>query len=183
VLALVFVVLAGAAIVGSVLSGGDDESSAPSRADRTPAEPAKPKQKKKEEQQAKQEPRRDEPAAAPAPAEPAEPAPTEAAPTEDQTVSYDSGRGAALNDQGFALMNQERYDEAIPVLQQAVESFPPGTDNLNYAYALYNLGRSLRLAGRPDEAIPILEQRLQIQNQTATVQRELDLARQAAGQG
>ena len=81
-------------------------------------------------------------------------------------AAYDSARGAQLNSQGFALMNQGDYDEAIPVLQQAVKSFPPGTSDLNYAYALFNLGKSLRLAGRPDEAIPVLEQRLKIPNQT-----------------
>ena len=63
-------------------------------------------------------------------------------------------------------MSAGDYDEAIPVLQEAVNSFPPGTGNLNYAYALFNLGKSLRLAGRPDEAIPVLEQRLKIPNQT-----------------
>jgi tetratricopeptide (TPR) repeat protein len=78
-------------------------------------------------------------------------------------------------------MGQEKYDEAIPILQQAVDSFPPGTTDVNYAYALYNLGKSLRLAGRPDDAIPILEKRLEIPNQTDVVQRELDLARQQAG--
>ena len=51
---------------------------------------------------------------------------------------------------------------------------------MNYAYALYSLGRALRLAGRPDEAIPVLEARLEIPNQTATVQHELDLAREQA---
>ena len=69
------------------------------------------------------------------------------------------------------------------MLQQAVKSFPPGTSDLNYAYALFNLGKSLRLAGRPDEAIPVLEQRLKIPNQTGTVQQELELAKQQAGEG
>ena len=77
-------------------------------------------------------------------------------------------------------MSQGRYDEAIPILQQAVDSFPPGTSDLNYAYALFNLGKSLRLAGRPDEAIPVLEQRLKIPNQTETVKQELELAKQQA---
>jgi len=52
---------------------------------------------------------------------------------------------------------------------------------LTCAYALYNLGRSLRLAGRPAEAIPILQRRLQFADQRAAVQRELDQARRAAG--
>jgi tetratricopeptide (TPR) repeat protein len=77
-------------------------------------------------------------------------------------------------------MQQGRYAEAIPILQKAVESFPAGTTDLNYAYALYNLGRSLRLAGRPDEAIPILKERLKIPNQQETVKRELELAKEQA---
>ena len=102
---------------------------------------------------------------------------------DDESAGYDSARGAQLNSQGFALMSQGDYDGAVPVLQQAVKSFPPGTSDLNYAYALFNLGKSLRLAGRPDEAIPVLEQRLKIPNQTGTVRRELELAKQQAGEG
>ena len=178
-LAAVFIALAVATIAGAVLSG-DDEGSSPSGADRTPAEPAKPDEKKeseakkepdaKEEGEAKKEPKADAPAALP--------------PAEEQSDSgtYDPARGAALNDEGFRLMNAGRYAEAIPTLQEAVDSFPPGTSDLNYAYALFNLGKSLRLADRPDEAIPILEQRLKIPNQTDTVQRELDLAKQQAGE-
>jgi eukaryotic-like serine/threonine-protein kinase len=163
-LALIFIALAGAIVAGAVLSGGDDEGSSPS-ADQTPAKPAKPdKAKKKKEPKAKKEPK-----------EQAAPPPTEEAPSAD-----DSASGAELNAQGFELMNQGNYEAAIPVLQRAVDSFPDGTTDLNYAYALFNLGKSLRLAGRPDEAIPILEQRLEIPNQTETVQRELDLAKQQA---
>jgi hypothetical protein len=53
---------------------------------------------------------------------------------------------------------------------------------MNYAYALFSLGKALRLAGRPDEAIPVLEARLAVPDQTATVQEELDLARKQAAQ-
>jgi eukaryotic-like serine/threonine-protein kinase len=114
------------------------------------------------------------------PAPEAEP-PAEPAPEAEQPSGGGDPSGAQLNAQGFELMNAGRYEEAIPVLQRAVDSFPPGTSDLNYAYALFNLGRSLRLAGRPDEAIPILEQRLQIPNQRGTVAKELELARQEAG--
>ncbi len=87
---------------------------------------------------------------------------------------------AQLNDQGFALMNQGRYGEAIPLLQQAVERCGDSRETV-CAYALYNLGRALRLAGRPEEAIPILERRLTYGNQTGVVQAELDAARREAG--
>jgi tetratricopeptide (TPR) repeat protein len=118
-----------------------------------------------------------------APAAPA-PAPEEEQPeASEQQAGSGPATGARLNDQGFQLMSEGRYDEAIPILQRAVNSFPAGTTDLNYAYALFNLGQALRLAGRPDEAIPILQQRLEIPNQTGTVRRELELARRDAGGG
>ena len=166
-LALVFVALAVAAVTGAVLSGGDDKSP-PSRADRTPAQPSQ-REPAKKQKKAKKESKGGQSQAAPADAAPATPASS-------------SASGAELNAQGFELMNQGRYAEAIPILQQAVRSFPKGTTDLNYAYALYNLGKSLRLAGRADEAIPILKQRLKIPNQTETVKRELELAKQEAKQ-
>jgi serine/threonine-protein kinase len=165
ILAVALIALAAAAIAGAVLSGGDDNSS--NSAGNTPApakkQPAEPKKKPKAK---KDKPKAEDPAA----------------PATGTDTSYDPARGAQLNSQGFALMNKGDYNGAIPVLQQAVKSFPPGTSDLNYAYALFNLGKSLRLAGRYDEAISVLEQRLKIPNQTDTVQRELDLAKRQSGQ-
>ena len=69
----------------------------------------------------------------------------------------------------------------MPVLEDAVASFPEGSEDLAYAYALFNLGNALRLSGRPEEAIPVLEQRLEIPNQTGTVEAELEAARAEAG--
>ncbi len=88
--------------------------------------------------------------------------------------------GASLNQQGYQLIQQGQPEAAVPILEQAVAAFPEGTGDLNYAYALFNLGQALRLSGRPDEAIPILEQRLQINNQRAEVEAELAKAREAA---
>jgi serine/threonine-protein kinase len=167
ILAIALIALAAAAIVGAVLSGGDDGSPSGTGTPVAPAE--KQKAKPKEPKAKKDKPKKEE--------QPAAPAPT------DEGTSYDPARGAQLNSQGFDLMNQGNYDEAVPVLQEAVKAFPPDTSDVNYAYALFNLGKSLRLAGRPDEAIPVLEQRLKIPNQTGTVRRELELAKQQAGQG
>jgi tetratricopeptide (TPR) repeat protein len=88
----------------------------------------------------------------------------------------DPALGAQLNQQGFDLMNAGDYEAAVPVLRRAVDAFGPHTSDINYAYALYNLGRSLRLAGRPDGAIPLLRKRLRIPNQTGIVRRELEAA-------
>jgi tRNA A-37 threonylcarbamoyl transferase component Bud32 len=91
-----------------------------------------------------------------------------------------AGGAPALEAQGHALMEQGNYRSAIPVLRRAVAAAP--SSSLTYAYALYDLGRSLRLAGDPRAAVQILWRRLQIPNQTSTVRAELALALQALGQ-
>jgi len=78
-------------------------------------------------------------------------------------------------------MEDGDYAAAIPLLRRAIAGAPSGS--LTYAYALYDLGRSLRLDGDPQAAIPILWRRLAIPNQTGVVRAELHLALQAAGQG
>ena len=127
---------------------------------------------------------REEPAGGRASGEPRPRDRTEEPPTAPVAPTTQAGadpaEGARLNDQGFALIEQGRYDEAVPVLQRSVELFPAGSDDLNYAYALFNLGRALRLSGRPEEAIPILERRAEIPNQPEAVQAELDAARRDA---
>ena len=84
-----------------------------------------------------------------------------------------------LEARGHQLMVDGNYSAAIPVLQQAVTAASPGS--LTYAYALYDLGRSLRLAGDPADAAKVLYQRLQIPNQTGTVRAQLQLALLALG--
>jgi eukaryotic-like serine/threonine-protein kinase len=174
------------AVVGVVLaSGGDDGRGG------TQDTVAQQPQRERAQQDKKQRSERRQAQAAPAPAPepeaeeaPAEPAPApepEPDPQEEAPAEQPTG-GADLNQQGFDLMNQGRYEEAIPVLQRAVDALGE-SGSLDYAYALYNLGRSLRLAGRPTEAIPVLEQRLAIPNQRGIVKRELDAARREAGQG
>src|SRR5829696_935704 len=94
-----------------------------------------------------------------------------------------SGDGVSLNAEGFSLIQQGRAAEAVPILLRAVGSFPEGTSDINYAYALYNLGNALRLSGHPEEAIPVLERRLEIPDQRSTVEAELARAREDAGAG
>lgn len=66
------------------------------------------------------------------------------------------------------------YQAAISVLRRAVATADPSS--LTYAFALYDLGRSLRLNDDPQVAIPILRKRLEIHNQTDVVRAELDAA-------
>ena len=133
-------------------------------------------------------------AAAPAAEPPAE-AEEEPAPVPEpetpplEGVPQPSGAGGSaeaerLHLEGYSALESGDYDTAIDLNTRAIEAFPEGTTwdtDMNYAYALFSLGKALRLAGRPDEAIPVLEARLEVPNQTETVQKELDLARKQAG--
>jgi serine/threonine protein kinase len=112
-----------------------------------------------------------------------EPEPAETSESEPPPSSEGSSEsGSALNEQGYAMIQAGEYEAAGPVLEEAVASYPEGSEDIGYAYALFNLGDALRLSGRPEEAIPILEQRLQIPNQTSTVEQELEAARAEAGE-
>jgi serine/threonine-protein kinase len=105
--------------------------------------------------------------------------PSAVAGTPEPTGSDDE-LGSALNQEGFELIQAGDYEGAVPLLEEAVRAFSPGTEDLDYAYALFNLGNALRLSGRPDEAIPVLERRLAIPNQSGVVREELAAARSEA---
>jgi hypothetical protein len=87
--------------------------------------------------------------------------------------------------QGHQLLGEGRYQAAIGDLRAAISATgqsvlnctQPVTETcLAYAYALYDLGRALRLDGEAGAAVPVLEQRLRIDNQRPTVAAELDRA-------
>lgn len=90
-----------------------------------------------------------------------------------------------LQASGHRFLGEGRYGAAIGELRAAVVASGqsvaacsrPGSEAcFAYAYALYDLGRALRLGGDPAAAVPVLSQRLQIDNQSATVREELELA-------
>jgi eukaryotic-like serine/threonine-protein kinase len=88
--------------------------------------------------------------------------------------------GETLEARGHQLMLDGNVTAALPVLKQAINASSP--DSLTYAYALYDYGRTLLLAGDPKDAVTVLYQRLQIPNQTGAVRQELQLALVALGQ-
>jgi serine/threonine protein kinase len=182
--ALVALVVALAVIALVALGGGDDErpqgpsqqqaqaggAAAENRASQEQEAAAKESSTPSEESgsgesSSAEEPQESEPAAATTPA----------------PEGTDAADGSTLNEQGFELIQAGEYEAAVPVLEEAVASFPEGSEDLAYAYALFNLGNALRLSGRPEEAIPVLERRLEIPNQTSTVEEELEAARDEAG--
>jgi tetratricopeptide (TPR) repeat protein len=167
-------------LIGLVIAhGGDRQGASSRRAEATPAHRSgAASHGKRRTTPSKSESR---PPHETAPAAPPEP-PVGQAPAPSRQSQIVTAGAAALNDRGFQLMNEGRYEDAIPLLRRAVSVARPASGDLTYAYALYNLGRSLRLAGRPDEAIPLLERRLQIDNQRPTVARELKAARRSTQQ-
>jgi tetratricopeptide (TPR) repeat protein/predicted Ser/Thr protein kinase len=168
-LAVVLLALAGIAAIAALSSGGDGEEQR--SADSRPQERQAPRERQRE-QPAAEQPQAQAPAE-----EPAAPAPA------PSTGSGSSASGVELDRQGKALIDQGRYAEAVPILRQAVASWDSNSRDINYAYALFNLGQALNRSGNPDDAIPYLEKRLTWDNQRETVQAELDLARRNAGQG
>ena len=162
VAALIAVLLVTAGAIAALSDGGDNKATAPV----IPAEekPAAKDEKKDKKSETK-----------------AQAAPESAPETTEEQAPQPSGDPRQMQLQAHNLINQGRYDEAIAIDRKVVD-MGPGI-GMTYAYALYDLGHALRLAGRPDEAIPILEERLKIDNQRDVVQAELDKARAAAGQG
>jgi eukaryotic-like serine/threonine-protein kinase len=169
VLATAVLALVAAAVVAAVMlsNDGDDDGQRSER-------PAQGKQSQAQQR---------EPESSETAQEPSEPAPAEQPAAPDTSASVDPARGAALNEQGFALMGQGDFAGAVPLLRQAVGSWPEDSTDLEYAYALFNLGKALNQSGSPAEAIPYLEKRLNWSNQRGVVKQELKLARQNAGQG
>jgi serine/threonine protein kinase len=109
--------------------------------------------------------------------------PSSGAPSDTATAPDDGRSAAAINDAGYALL-PDNPQSALPLLARAVEKFRAqgDTSSTDYAYALYNYGWALRLAGRPAEAIPLLQERLTISNyKRGIVRKELETAEQAAG--
>jgi tetratricopeptide (TPR) repeat protein len=89
---------------------------------------------------------------------------------------------------GHDLLQSGQYASAIPVLQRATKATgenpgscaqPTQPNCLTYAFALYDLGRALRLNGDAPAAVAVLKQRLRINNQPGAVTEELQLAQSA----
>lgn len=174
-IALAVFLAAVVAIAAVALSDGGDGGNGPRSAQAKPREASPKHQQATGAEPSAEEPSGEE-AAPEASAE--EAATTASAPVAE---GADPERAAALNEEGFSLLQAGDYESAVPILEEAVAAFPAGSEELDYAYALFNLGKALRLSGRAEEAIPVLERRLEIPNQTGTVEEELAAARAETG--
>ena len=118
-------------------------------------------------------------------------------PTPEASLTHASARAvvspalaAQLEAQGHEMVQTGQYAQAIAVLRRALAATgasltscvqPTGETCLTYAYALYDLGRALRLNGSAAQAVGVLEHRLQIENQRPVVAEELASARRQLG--
>ncbi|MGI8728635.1 MAG: tetratricopeptide repeat protein [Solirubrobacteraceae bacterium] len=102
----------------------------------------------------------------------------ESAQTDEAAQESPNETPEALNRRGKALSDDGRYAEAVAPLRAAVDAYKKAdqTDGLPYAFALFNLAVALNRSGQPAEAVTLLRQRLRFNNQTSTVQAELDRA-------
>ena len=67
-----------------------------------------------------------------------------------------------LNDQGFELMKAGRYEEALPLLEQAVAGLA-GSGELAEAYASYNLAFTRRALGQCEGVVDLLDRSEEMQ--------------------
>jgi hypothetical protein len=90
----------------------------------------------------------------------------------------------ALGDRGYQLSQAGNDAAALPLLRDAVAGYRAAgrTEEIDYAYALFNYAVALRRSGQAGAAVPLLQERLKFDNQRATVQKELDQALKESGQ-
>jgi serine/threonine-protein kinase len=101
------------------------------------------------------------------PSEPPPPPPP-SPPTSPPPPPAPTGDPAQLNDEGFALMQEERYEEALPILEQAVAG-SQGDGSLTEAYASYNLAFTRFQLGQCDGIPDLLDRSQQIQGQRTEI--------------
>ena len=143
---------------------------------------------------AQQSPQASSPSAAATPAPKTASTPTtppaQAAPPVGATATAGASpqTAASLQAQGHQLLAEGHFPQAINQLRAAADASggsvarcaEPSSDAcLTYAYALYDLGRALRLDGQSASALAVLGERVQIDNQRPVVESEIALARGA----
>lgn len=93
-----------------------------------------------------------------------------------EVASLSSAEG--LNAQGYVLIRQRRYADAVPLFVTAASQTT--IDDQTYASSLFGLARSLRRLGRAHDALTVIRRRLDFPPRTADAVKELELSRAAA---
>ena len=87
-----------------------------------------------------------------------------------------------LNDQGFALMQQGNFEEALPLLEQAVEGLA-GSGELAEAYASYNLAFTRLALGECEGVLELLDRSQQVQGERPPIRNLRREAERTCGDG
>jgi Tfp pilus assembly protein PilF len=87
-----------------------------------------------------------------------------------------------LNDRAWGLMQQGRYSEALPLLQQAVPALAGvGPADPAEGYANYNLGYTLMQLGNCSEAQTYLARAQELEPQRPEVHKAIQQAKHCGG--
>jgi serine/threonine protein kinase len=97
---------------------------------------------------------------------------TEPTPEPEPTETTVADDGVALNDRGFALMQDGEYGRARPLLERSVAALR-GTGSTAEAYASYNLAYTRFALGSCDGVLPLLDRSEAVQGE----RREIDALR------
>jgi tetratricopeptide (TPR) repeat protein len=89
-----------------------------------------------------------------------------------------SASGAALNNQGWALMQRGDYAGALPLLEQAIAKLD-GTGSIDEAYTDYNLAYTRLQLGNCDGVLGLLDESQSIQGHRPEINRARAAARKA----
>ena len=105
---------------------------------------------------------------------------------EDETsttaTTGSSSSGSELNDEGFARMQAEDYEGALPLLEQAVSQLA-GEGSLAEAYASYNLAFTRLALGSCDGVLELLDRSEEVQGERSEIDRLRREAEKQCGDG
>ena len=101
-------------------------------------------------------------------------------PATTTAASPPSTSASELNDQGFQLLRARRYEEALPLLEQAVAGLS-GQGGLAEAYAAYNLAFVRLALGRCDDVLELLDRSEQVQGRRKEISRLRKEAERSCG--
>ncbi|HET8967985.1 MAG TPA: serine/threonine-protein kinase [Gaiellaceae bacterium] len=107
---------------------------------------------------------------------------TATVPEEETTVRGAGSSGSELNDAGFARMQAEDYEGALPLLEQAVAELA-GSGSLAEAYASYNLAFTRLALGSCDGVLELLDRSEEVQGARSEIDRLRREAEKQCGDG
>ena len=101
---------------------------------------------------------------------------------EETTAPSSASSGSELNDAGFARMQDEDYEGALPLLEQAVSQLA-GSGTLAEAYASYNLAFTRLALGSCDGVLELLDRSEEVQGGRSEIDQLRREAEKQCGDG